>query len=448
MAVAVHGGRSGRDGRADEAGCRGCEREDAGAGDEPWPIRGRHRRDDRNRRLRGGLRRDGRAGAGMRRRAARKCVVLHESTVVTNGVERCRVRVAPFPRGRRPTTWEICAVRRTVERPRQPARRAPVPRAQRRGDGLSARSDARAGSPCCWRAPAVRLVHQQRHVHALRLQFKKLLENMAGKAEAAGAQVLYKTPAVQLVQDEREGDQRHHERSDGSFVQVNAAKGVVWPRATSPTTRRWWSATRPSSRACRTSRRAVQHRREWRCGPGASIDSAPHCIMMHFDPGATRRTPAGCGNLKGAVRDRKLGYRASSLRCASSLRQTAFQITDANWAVHASVDENPYQSCRRCIQPAATPPTRRPIGTTPSARRHRAGGRLGHAQSLADVEGAGPASRDAFLKTVARYNELVDKGVDEDLGVRGDATCPGTPSRSRRSTRSSACRACWPPWAA
>ncbi len=59
-------------------------------------------------------------------------------------------------------------------------------------------------------------------------QFKKLLENMAGKAEAAGAQVLYKTPGVQLVQDDGGAVVGViGERSDGSYVRVNASKGVV-----------------------------------------------------------------------------------------------------------------------------------------------------------------------------------------------------------------------------
>ena len=100
-----------------------------------------------------------------------KVVVLQkESTVVTNGWSAAAFgsrRFLEAGANLRPCR-DIRPVRRAGQRARQSARRAVVPRTQRRGDGLPARSDSRAGAGFAGERPHVRLVHQQRHVHALR----------------------------------------------------------------------------------------------------------------------------------------------------------------------------------------------------------------------------------------------------------------------------------------
>lgn len=253
-------------------------------------------------------------------------------------------------------------------------------------------------------------------------QFKKLLENMAGKAEAAGAQVLYKTPAVQLVQDESgRVTGVIGERSDGSYVQVNAAKGVVMATGDLSDDEEMVECYTPILKGVQNMHGAPCNTGDgfkmalW---AGASIDSAPHCIMMHFDPTWMPEGNAPYSgipwlrvNLNGErFANENLGYQSVVTSVRLQPEQTAFQITDANWAVHASVDDyqHPNSHSRHTTNPQAD--------WDDAIKR----GAIVQADTLEELADACGIQKDAFLKTVARYNELVDKGVDEDLGVRGD----------------------------
>ena len=59
-------------------------------------------------------------------------------------------------------------------------------------------------------------------------QFRELLNIMAEKAIAKGAEIYYETPAQQLVQDDSGAVTGViAQRADGSYIRVNASKGVI-----------------------------------------------------------------------------------------------------------------------------------------------------------------------------------------------------------------------------
>ncbi|CVH78224.1 3-oxosteroid 1-dehydrogenase [Coriobacteriaceae bacterium CHKCI002] len=253
-------------------------------------------------------------------------------------------------------------------------------------------------------------------------QFKKLLENMAGKAEAAGAQVLYKTPAVQLVQD---GDGAVTgvigKRADGSYVQVNASKGVIMATGDLSDDEEMVECYTPLLKGVQNMHGLPTNTGDgfkmamW---AGASMDPAPHCIMMHFDPTWMPEGNAPYSgipwlrvNLKGErFANENLGYQSVVTSVRIQPEQTAFQITDANWAVHAAVDDykHPNSHSRHTTNPEAD--------WQDAIDR----GAIIQADTLEELADKCGIQKDTFLATVERYNELVDKGVDEDMGVRGD----------------------------
>lgn len=253
-------------------------------------------------------------------------------------------------------------------------------------------------------------------------QFRKLLNLMADKAEAAGAEVLYETPAVQLITNES-GDVTGviGKREDNSYVRVNADKGVIMATGD--------LSDDPEMVECYTPLlTGVQSMHGAPCNTGdgfkmglwagASLDSAPHCIMMHFDP---TWLPAGGApysgvpwlrvNLKGErFANENLGYQSVVTSVRLQPEMTAYQITDSDWATHAAVDDyvHPNSHSRH---------TTNPLEDWKDAVERGAIIESGSLEELADTCGI---EKDAFLKTVERYNELVEKGVDEDFGVRGD----------------------------
>lgn len=253
-------------------------------------------------------------------------------------------------------------------------------------------------------------------------QFKKLLNLMADKAIDAGATVYYKTPAVQLVQDESGAvTGAIAKQGNGSYIKVLASKGVIMATGD--------LSDDPEMLECYTPLLVgVQNMHGAPCNTGdgfkmamwagAAMDSAPHCIMMHFDPTWLPEGGAPYSgipwlrvNLNGdRIGNENLGYQSVVTQVRLQPEQTAFQITDANWAVHASVDDyvHPNSHSRHTTNPEAD---------WASAIER---GAIIQADTLEELAEKCGIDKDNLVKTVARYNELVAKGIDEDCGVRSD----------------------------
>lgn len=252
-------------------------------------------------------------------------------------------------------------------------------------------------------------------------QFRLLLNTMVEKAVAAGANIMYETPAVRLVQDESgRVTGVVGQRKDKLYVKINASKGVLMATGDLSDDPEMLECFAPMLQGVQTMHGAPCNTGDghkmglW---AGAAMDEGPHCIMMHFDP--TWMPEGGAPysgipwlrvNLKGErFANEDLGYQSVVTSVRLQPEQTAFQITDANWAVHAAKGDykHPNSHSRATTNPEAD--------WQDAIER----GAIVKADTLEELADACGIEKAAFLKTVARYNELAEKGVDEDFGVNG-----------------------------
>ncbi|WP_283171062.1 FAD-dependent oxidoreductase [Curtanaerobium respiraculi] len=253
-------------------------------------------------------------------------------------------------------------------------------------------------------------------------QFRLLLTAMVDKAVAAGAEILYETPAQQLVQDSNGWITGViAKQKDGSYIKVNASKGVIMATGDISDDDEMLECYAPQLLDVQSMHGAPCNTGDghkmgmW---AGAAMDKAPHCIMMHFDP---TWMPEGNSpysgipwlrvNLKGdRFANENLGYQSVVTSVHEQPDQTAFQITDANWAVHATAGDYPH-------------PNSHSRATADPAKDWQAAldrGAIVQANTLEELADKIGVEKATFLKTVERYNELSDRGVDEDFGVPGD----------------------------
>ena len=196
-------------------------------------------------------------------------------------------------------------------------------------------------------------------------QFRLLLNTMVEKAVAAGANIMYETPAVRLVQDERSRDGsrgpaqrqvvRENQRLQGVCATGDLSDDPEMPECFAPMLQ---GVQTMHGAPCNT---GDGHKMGlW---AGAAMDEGPHCIMMHFDP--TWMPEGGAPysgipwlrvNLKGErFANEDLGYQSVVTSVRLQPEQTAFQITDANWAVHAAKGDykHPNSHSRATTNPEA-----------------------------------------------------------------------------------------------
>lgn len=252
------------------------------------------------------------------------------------------------------------------------------------------------------------------------VQFKKLLEKVLAKATDAGAEVMWSTPAEQLIKDDkgRVTGVLAKEKS-GDYVRVNASKGVILATGDISDDEEMLECYCPilvgvknmHGNPCNT---GDGHKMGlW---AGAKMDMAPHGIMMHFDP---TWLPEGYApysgnpwlrvNKKGErYSNENLGYQTVVTACRLQPDQECFQIVDSNWAKHCNDYKHPNSHSR--FSPA-------PEKDWEDSVKRGAIKKSDTIEGLADAYGI---DKDTLVATVKRYNELVDKGVDEDYGVRSD----------------------------
>lgn len=249
-------------------------------------------------------------------------------------------------------------------------------------------------------------------------QFRLLLNAIADKAVAAGAEIRYNTPAVQLVQDETGRVTGVIGQSEEGYVQVNAAKGVILCTGDLSDDKEMLEAYCPIMLGVQS-----MHGNPCNTGDGhkmalwagASMDPAPHTMMMHFDPTWMPEGNAPYSgipwlrvNLNGErFGNENLGYQSHVTQVRFQPEMTAFQIIDKNWDKHAPNGDYKHPNSH-------SRGTADPVNDWQSALDRGAIVQADTLEELADLIGV---NKENFLATVARYNELVDKGVDEDFGV-------------------------------
>jgi succinate dehydrogenase/fumarate reductase flavoprotein subunit len=252
-------------------------------------------------------------------------------------------------------------------------------------------------------------------------QFRELLGVMVEKAVSAGADIHYGTPAVQLVKGAKGIEGVIAQQEDGSYIKVKASKGVILATGDISDDKEMLECFAPHivglpSRHTENCNTGDGHKMGlW---VGAAIDKAPHGIMVHFDP---TTLPEGNAPYSGIpwlkvnqegqrFSNENMGYQSVVTAVALQSGHIAYQITDANWAVHASKDEYTHDNSH-------SRHTTNPEKDWQSAIER---GAIIQADTLEELAAACSLPEDTFLMTVKRYNELCEKGVDEDYGVRGD----------------------------
>lgn len=249
-------------------------------------------------------------------------------------------------------------------------------------------------------------------------QYAELLTLMGEKAEAAGATMLWDTPAVQLVTNDA-GDVVGviGQDSNGKRVKVNASKGVLMACGDITDDEEMLECYAPLLLGVQSMHGAPNNTGDAiKMGTwiGAKITPAPHALMMHFDPTWLPEGNApfsGIPWLRVNVKGERFGnedvpYQAVVQAVAAQPEKLAFQITDAHWMDHVADMPNPNSHSRETADPAND--------WAKAVER----GAIIKSDTLEGIAETYGIDKKTFLATVERYNELCEKGVDEDFGVK------------------------------
>lgn len=258
--------------------------------------------------------------------------------------------------------------------------------------------------------------------HAWEGQQTAMLEAILDKAVEGGAEVYYNTEGVQLVKDGDKVTGVIGNRTKGDpkgYVKFNARKGVLLATgdygndpdmvdAYAPFCSGLPNTYMPKSNTGGGHKMAM-----W---AGASIDKAAHAPMIHFDPSPL---PEGDAPFSGTpwLAVNKLGARFQNEdtdypyivnQCILQPESTRFQVVDADYNQHWNDFGGDFM--------------RWTVSGDNQAEWDDAleRGAIMQADSLEDLADKMGVPKDDFLKTVERYNALVDKGEDEDFGKNPD----------------------------
>lgn len=242
--------------------------------------------------------------------------------------------------------------------------------------------------------------------------FADLYKAMGEKAEENGVRFLYNTPAVQLVVDDAGAvTGAIGEQKGGGYVQVNAAKGVVLCAGDISDDDEMLEAYCPimldiptlHAVPCNT---GDGHKMGmW---AGAKMDLPSVGLMMHFDPSPL---PQGAAPFSAVpwlhvninaerFTNENVGYQHLATAVAMQPEHRAFQIIDSHLLEHATEYTNG--------------------GRPGDAKALEAGveaGQILKADTIDDLAKQAGLDATKLKATIDRYNELVDKGYDEDFGM-------------------------------
>ena len=248
--------------------------------------------------------------------------------------------------------------------------------------------------------------------------FLHLVRIMTERAEKAGARVLYNTPAIQLIKDDS-GTVigAFGQKEDGTFVRVNASKGVLL--ATGDVTDdedmvREFCPIMEGVPSLHTLPCNTGDGHKMGFWAGAEMDKAPFAIMMHYDPSPLyspappfAAVPFLHVNLDGErFMNENIDYQSSATAVSLQKDHIAFQVFDSHFMEHVYN----YTNGGRTF-----PPT-----SQEAFDGYVEAGSIMKADTLEELAEKSGIDKEGLLATVKRYNELVDGGVDEDFGMASE----------------------------
>lgn len=245
--------------------------------------------------------------------------------------------------------------------------------------------------------------------------WRAVIDREVELAEQNGVKVFYSTPAIMLTQgDDKTVTGAIGQREDGSYVKVNAAKGVLLATGDITDDQEMLRCYAPVMEGVPS-----MHGTPCNTGDGhkmglwvgGRMDLAQHAIMMHYDPSSLSPiTPPYSAapwlhvNIYGErFMNENIDYQSSASSVAMQPQHTAFQIIDSNYAVNVNEYKNGFRS-----------------GTPEKFEAAVKAGSILKADTIEDLADQMRVDKDTLVATVARYNELVDKGVDEDFGMASE----------------------------
>lgn len=245
--------------------------------------------------------------------------------------------------------------------------------------------------------------------------FMTFHDNIVAKAAELGAQYLYETPAIQLIADDKGAVTGViGQAKDDSYVRVNAAKGVILCTGDVSDDDEMIEAYCPAMIGIPSMHGAPCNTGDglkmglW---IGASADTPPTGMQMHLAPSTLEHGTAPFSgvpwlhvNLKGErFTNENVNFQSIATAISLQPEHRAFQIIDAHLMEHATDYKN-----------GGRPGNQQELDAAVEAGSILKADTLDELASLANL----PAS--TLKETVARYNELVDRGADEDFGVSAD----------------------------
>jgi fumarate reductase flavoprotein subunit len=243
------------------------------------------------------------------------------------------------------------------------------------------------------------------------------MRNIAAKATEKGATYLYSTPAVKLLQD---GSSKVTgvigQAADGSYVQVNASKGVVLCCGDVAADKEMLECYAPWALPLtyigfnESNTGDGTKMGQW---AGAAVEPAPATIQVHFDyydVEPFKGVPWLMVDKNGKrFTNENVPYHAITQIVALQPDHQGYQIKDKNMFDNIDLYSD-------ALVPA------RDIAEVDAAIE---AGNAWKADSIAELAEAAGLDSAALQASVDRYNELVELGVDEDFGVDSAilATC-------------------------
>jgi fumarate reductase flavoprotein subunit len=259
---------------------------------------------------------------------------------------------------------------------------------------------------------------------------------LADAAVKKGVDVHYSTPAVQLI---REGQARVTgaigKDKDGNYIQVNASKGVIL------CTGDYGGNPEMVEKYCPI---AVGFKSSYQSGlnsgdgqlmgmwVGGKMQEWQHAPMIHFDPPDTpageffwSATPWLWVNKRGErFMDEDCPYNQACWGVLTQPEHSKYQICDSDWNEQWPNLGGDARWTRGMISldgwhvPA---PVKEGQAAAPVIwAKGIKDGAVIQADTIEELADKLGLPKDALVASVKRYNELVDKGVDEDYGKRSD----------------------------
>ncbi len=240
---------------------------------------------------------------------------------------------------------------------------------------------------------------------------------------AHGAKYFFNTTAAELIKSEKGIMGAYAYAEDGSLLKFNARKAVILATGDYGYNKEMSQALCPEFYntlglvAYKTSTGMGHKMAIW---AGGMMEEGPHAHISHSFPGSFMLGTTATLNLN-AKGDRYMNEDVPGQIFTNQIIRQPFkfgwQVYDKNWAAqmdnqniaHGAVDINGgFGGIEKALEQA----------------KEGKGFNLVYAETLEELVEKMELPKERALKSIARYNELCAKGVDEDFGKRGDRMYP------------------------